>query len=1480
MQENDIVLALYTAVSKDSRNIVEELSLLYQLRYTVKFDASEHYLLGQSILSWLITKKPFKQFSLYAFARRYGWSENEISNRGAAFSSQATSFTDEKRKLNDVLDGFIASFKLCALNETVLGALEFVCLASSTKHVVREQTFKHFFEMLKCNLLSRNESTSEQGCPSSFKLVKDLMLLGVTDVWSAVRKMCANKLYAVADMFDADQLAELFCDLVSMCSSQEQPWRAKEGALLALNSIIKRFQWSDDSTTLQHPLKSRPTSRALRNPFPSSGGRGNLDAVDDAGGLEVPMSTLCVSVPVSPVPSPCPSPPHERRPSSPSPASVTVPMRPSISNAKSLSFDVRHPSSSSASTPIVVTTEATGIEKRVLRFGSQQQTYERLPDYICTLLPPMLHHMLAHPQLTVRDAAAKTLSAYLSRCPPRETLQCFSEVLARLAPPSSASLPLLLPRTFSGGHQSKTPTSPPHVATPPPLLDPDSNHRLSPGPGSPSGSIARTHSTGPFFPSSRSAACLHDAYEAEGLLSAVVMLMRRIPPRYLMETWGQYSAILLPYLSHPASTVRQATSSVFDTLLTLVAKESLPDAIFARVLLQELSAGWDVDAPLNSPMKSCASPSALGRQPDTEGKASARGGGGLESFVRQWCAGTSGSMGAAQPSWEWREGRLLAYELILTRLCRLSCPSQPRRSSLQSSLHALFPLPASPLTSVRGRLPHVASLPAHQRVPFGPSQAPPPSAPMLADPPTSIRRHVNPNPNPNPPHPPPPLHSNSTLPISGSSREHSEVAAPSPPAVVSMSTPAVAAAALYDAPPRLKPPCTSSIMDSSSPPAASAPGSYAYHLPSPIDRASSPPVFPPASAIEGIRLASSPLHSSGPASSPSLSSPELVTSTVTLPGHASSGGDVNQFAEVSLLELLLLNDEGGASAQDTKCSIPSTSRNLVVMQLQTMEAVVDMRWELRRMADQVLPLITYVLCCTHFDLLLCIWQTCLPFGLEAMHSLGDLEGPCDWRLLRCYAACMTLRHVLSSIRSACSSSSSSSRPSTATPAPSSSSSTSVTSFAATLIARVKTALPPLLPLIVGVVEKSVCKDIRAIGVEVLVLVHSAFPDLVFQPHLRLSHQRCVCDCLQSISNAVMASASHSHSTRTYPHPLDLRSRSNSDNEYEARGLQKRVEVLERSLLTNIHPFLPAFVAPLFETNGTRGPMAMPKSGMVGDSSRAFAFAFAFAEVLVQYMGRYDEVAIQLSVLDALSALLPQQPSASSVSTSTSDPAPNPLQSFSDPHVHTSNASPAAAASPFPWDSVASCMISVLERKGVEVIVIRRVLDVLLSVCATVQDATYIRRIYAAIAPRIRSHDEKRRTDNLYHILSNDIPPQDGEGTGDEAHESEGERSKSRGSFSSSAVRQGAEGFYATILSETEMKLNCNSEGEGEGASDSDDWDSDDDEGDEELVREVHNFTVQLDHCLPGLRVAALAQNGPSTWPSHHTQWLLSKVTPS
>lgn len=76
--------------------------------------------------------------------------------------------------------------------------------------VVRNQTFVHIMDWLKL-------ASSENGVNSKvFPLVMDIIIAGITDIWSAIRNTCVAKLSKLLELFTLPQLEDFYGSLVKV----------------------------------------------------------------------------------------------------------------------------------------------------------------------------------------------------------------------------------------------------------------------------------------------------------------------------------------------------------------------------------------------------------------------------------------------------------------------------------------------------------------------------------------------------------------------------------------------------------------------------------------------------------------------------------------------------------------------------------------------------------------------------------------------------------------------------------------------------------------------------------------------------------------------------------------------------------------------------------------------------------------------------------------------------------------------------------------------------------------------------------------------------------------------------------------------------------------------------------------------------------------------------------------------------------------
>ncbi|XP_055997933.1 uncharacterized protein LOC125653195 isoform X2 [Ostrea edulis] len=217
---------------------------------------------------------------------------------------------------------------------------------------------------------------------------------------------------------------------------------------------------------------------------------------------------------------------------------------------------------------------------------SQSLDIPPVPNFISEEIHAVVFELLYHSQLTIREHAAKALSTYISCSDIKEAFSTFEQVIQQL---------------LKG------------------ILGPENIFS----------SVQTTNLPIKFL----------DAYAAEGLLNVCLSIIKVLPLQMMLSNWPTYTNSFLLYLSHPASTVRQAASSIFKYLVSKCSH----CAILVSLLLQSLVQGW------------IPSMDILQREEKTTDP-------GCSSHIR---ASVNSEKGFLLDAWESREGRLLAYELIM-----------------------------------------------------------------------------------------------------------------------------------------------------------------------------------------------------------------------------------------------------------------------------------------------------------------------------------------------------------------------------------------------------------------------------------------------------------------------------------------------------------------------------------------------------------------------------------------------------------------------------------------------------------------------------------------------------------------------------------------------------------------------------------------------------------------------------------------------
>eukprot|EP00794_Sanderia_malayensis_P018804 gene18804-20698_t len=219
------------------------------------------------------------------------------------------------------------------------------------------------------------------------------------------------------------------------------------------------------------------------------------------------------------------------------------------------------------------------------KFGNHH--FKLMPSFITEPLQKVIYKLLSSNQLSIREHANKAFSYFLLRSEFPQVFKSFKDVLLHLAKEALSNI---------DSHTKKIKFS--------------------------------------------------DASHVEGFLRLAEFLIRQIPIQYILNSWQFCFATFSYYLMHPASTIRQASSSVFKYL---VAKQT-SNLLLPIKAITSLILGWKTDV---ASLKDC--------KVDEKFKGSLP----PQRSSIQCLQMKSIDEVSITELWEWREGRLLAYELIL-----------------------------------------------------------------------------------------------------------------------------------------------------------------------------------------------------------------------------------------------------------------------------------------------------------------------------------------------------------------------------------------------------------------------------------------------------------------------------------------------------------------------------------------------------------------------------------------------------------------------------------------------------------------------------------------------------------------------------------------------------------------------------------------------------------------------------------------------
>lgn len=140
----------------------------------------------------------------------------------------------------------------------LLDSILYAVTEKNATPVVRRESYCLFFDLLEdCKPELADNALVEQ----TLRLILQIIVKAVTDIWSAVRKACIRRLQRTIGRFQLPAVHQLADELYSICLTPEPEsttrvkganastniWRRKEGALRCLAMITKAFKPASQS---------------------------------------------------------------------------------------------------------------------------------------------------------------------------------------------------------------------------------------------------------------------------------------------------------------------------------------------------------------------------------------------------------------------------------------------------------------------------------------------------------------------------------------------------------------------------------------------------------------------------------------------------------------------------------------------------------------------------------------------------------------------------------------------------------------------------------------------------------------------------------------------------------------------------------------------------------------------------------------------------------------------------------------------------------------------------------------------------------------------------------------------------------------------------------------------------------------------------------------------------------------------------------
>lgn len=245
-------------------------------------DDVEAYFLGQfrrvslsipktNISDFLVDKDTVCQFVCIVFERHYGWTEK--CSTGDNLTDQIGNTTSCRNELNVLYEKWIVWLESHDyLSYYLLSGYKYAFESCRTLAIVRKQIVFSLFRWFK-NLSGKYLILPDK----CFKVLKGVVLHGLTDVWSAIRKDTASRLGLVLEFLSEEQLEDLFLSLIQICENEKgswqrtETWQATEGAIRGIDKMLTSCKYIATSSVRKDDRTSSPSVliKIGRNNFPS-----------------------------------------------------------------------------------------------------------------------------------------------------------------------------------------------------------------------------------------------------------------------------------------------------------------------------------------------------------------------------------------------------------------------------------------------------------------------------------------------------------------------------------------------------------------------------------------------------------------------------------------------------------------------------------------------------------------------------------------------------------------------------------------------------------------------------------------------------------------------------------------------------------------------------------------------------------------------------------------------------------------------------------------------------------------------------------------------------------------------------------------------------------------------------------------------------------------------------------------------------------